>query len=48
VQGKQVGGAGSEKYKLRIHEETQRLDNDQTKLGKGTVKSFREIKDSVF
>lgn len=37
-----------ETYKLKIHEHTQKLDNETTKLGKGTVKSFKQIKDSQF
>ncbi|EME41189.1 hypothetical protein DOTSEDRAFT_73572 [Dothistroma septosporum NZE10] len=45
VQGKNVGG---EKYKLNIHEHTQRLDNDEAGRLKGTKKSFREIKESIF
>lgn len=45
VQGRNVGG---EKYKLNIHEHTQRLDNDTAGNLKGTRKSFKEIKDSVF
>lgn len=35
-------------YKARITEETQKFDNEQTKLGKGTVKSFKEIKNAQF
>ena len=45
VQGRNVGG---EKYKLNIHEHTQRLDNDVAGTLKGTRKSFKEIKDSIF
>ncbi|KAK4619474.1 Mitochondrial zinc maintenance protein 1, mitochondrial [Fulvia fulva] len=45
VQGRNVGG---EKYKLNIHEHTQRLDNDEAGRLKGTKKSFKEIKDSIF
>lgn len=45
VQGRNVGG---EKYKLNIHEHTQRLDNDVAGTLKGTKKSFKEIRDSVF
>ncbi|CAK3824525.1 Mitochondrial zinc maintenance 1, mitochondrial [Lecanosticta acicola] len=45
VQGKNVGG---DQYKLNIHEHTQRLDNDTAGQLKGTKKSFKEIKDSVF
>ncbi|KAK4493715.1 hypothetical protein PRZ48_014900 [Zasmidium cellare] len=45
VQGKNVGG---EKYKLNIHEHTQRLDNDTAGNLKGTKKSFKEIKNSQF
>lgn len=41
VQGKNVGG---EKYKLNIHEFTQRLDNDVAPSLKGTTKSFDQIK----
>jgi complex III assembly factor LYRM7 len=47
VQGKRRKGEG-EQYKLKIHEHTQKLDNDTTKLGKGTVKSFKEIKNATF
>ncbi|KAK3705382.1 Mitochondrial zinc maintenance protein 1, mitochondrial [Vermiconidia calcicola] len=45
VQGTKVG---EEQYKLNIHEHTQRLDNDVAGTLKGTKKSFKEIKDSVF
>ncbi|EGP89303.1 unnamed protein product [Zymoseptoria tritici ST99CH_1A5] len=45
VQGKNVGG---DKWKLNIHEHTQRLDNDTAGNLKGTRKSFKEIKESVF
>ena len=45
VQGKRKEGE-AETYKVRIHGETQKFDNEKTKLGKGTVKSFREIKDA--
>jgi len=45
VQGTNVGG---DKWKLNIHEHTQRLDNDTAGNLKGTRKSFKEIKDSVF
>lgn len=47
VQGTLQNGK-AETYKLNIHEHTQKLDNETTKLGKGTVKSFKEIKDSQF
>ncbi|KAI5360624.1 Putative complex 1 LYR protein [Septoria linicola] len=43
VQGKKVGDVG-EKYKLNIHEHTQRLDNDTAGKLKGTTKSFKEVK----
>lgn len=39
---------GGEKYKLNIHEHTQRLDNDTAGQLKGTKKSFKEIKNSQF
>ncbi|KAF2863726.1 hypothetical protein K470DRAFT_210200 [Piedraia hortae CBS 480.64] len=45
VQGK---NKGQDTYKLRIHEHTQRLDNDTAKQLKGTSKSFAEIKKSQF
>lgn len=45
VQGKNVGG---DKWKLNIHEHTQRLDNDTAGKLKGTQKSYKEIKDSMF
>ncbi|KAK5169632.1 Mitochondrial zinc maintenance protein 1, mitochondrial [Saxophila tyrrhenica] len=45
VQGRNVGG---EQYRLRIHEHTQKLNNEQAKLGKGTTKGFKEIKNSQF
>lgn len=43
VQGKKVGEVG-EKYRLNIHEHTQRLDNDTAGKLKGTTKSFKEVK----
>lgn len=43
VQGIKVGDVG-EKYKLNIHEHTQRLDNDTAGKLKGTTKSFKEVK----
>ncbi|KAM3421835.1 hypothetical protein BST61_g2212 [Cercospora zeina] len=43
VQGKRVGSVG-EKYKLNIHEYTQKLDNDTAGQLKGTTKSFKEVK----
>lgn len=45
VQGKHQGEG---KYKLNIHEHTQRLDNDTAGQLKGTTKSFKEVKDAVF
>ncbi|RMY88343.1 hypothetical protein D0861_04876 [Hortaea werneckii] len=45
VQGKNTGG---EKYKLNIHEHTQRLDNETAKQFKGKTKTFKEIKDASF
>ena len=36
------------RYKLNIHEHTQRLDNDTAGELKGTSKSFRQIKDERF
>lgn len=45
VQGKHQGDG---KYKLNIHEHTQRLDNDTAGQLKGTTKSFKEVKDAVF
>ncbi|PPJ56801.1 hypothetical protein CBER1_05949 [Cercospora berteroae] len=45
VQGKRVGDVG-EKYKLNIHEHTQRLDNDTAGQLKGTTKSFKEVKNA--
>ena len=45
MQGKNVGG---DKYKLNIHEHTQRLDNDTAGQLKGTSKSWREVKDAQF
>lgn len=39
---------GGKKYKLNIHEHTQRLDNDTAGNLKGTKKSFKEIKNSQF
>lgn len=47
VQGRQVGEQG-ERYKLRMHEHTQRLDNETAGTLKGTTKSFREIKGERF
>lgn len=46
VQGKMQGEDG--RYKLNIHEHTQRLDNDTAGHLKGTTKSWREVKDAVF
>ncbi len=47
--GERVGAEeGDGTYRLKIHEHTQKLDNDTTKLGKGTVKSFKEIKEAQF
>lgn len=45
VQGKQQEDG---RYKLNIHEHTQRLDNDTAGQLKGTTKSFKEVKDAVF
>ena len=45
VQGRHEGEG---KYKLKIHEHTQRLDNDSAGRLRGTRKSFREVKDGVF
>jgi complex III assembly factor LYRM7 len=45
VQGRHEGEG---KYKLNIHEHTQRLDNDTAGQLKGTTKSWREVKDAVF
>lgn len=48
VQGKQDKAKGEEHYKLRIHEHTQRLDNDTAGNLKGTKKSFKDIKNAQF
>lgn len=45
VQGRNVG---DDRYKLNIHEHTQRLDNETAKELKGTTKSFKEIKNAQF
>lgn len=47
VQGKHKGG-DDQHYKLNIHEHTERGDNATAKKMQGSVKSFKEIKDSVF
>ena len=47
VQGKRVGKEG-EKYKLRMHEHTQRMDNETASELKGTTKSFKQIKGERF
>ncbi|KXT05530.1 hypothetical protein AC578_3712 [Pseudocercospora eumusae] len=41
VQGKNLG---NEKYKLNIHEFTQRLDNEAATTLKGTRKSWKDVK----
>jgi complex III assembly factor LYRM7 len=45
VQGKNMGG---DKYKLNIHEHSERGDNATAKTMQGSVKSFKDIKNSVF
>lgn len=47
VQGKHDGKEG-ERYKLNIHEHTERGDNATAKKMQGSVKSFKEIKNSMF
>ena len=47
VQGKRVGNEG-ERYKLRMHEHTQRMDNETAGELKGTTKSFKDIKGERF
>lgn len=46
VQGRKKVGEVGEKYKLNIHEHTQRLDNDTAGQLKGTTKSFKEVKNA--
>lgn len=41
VQGKNIGG---EKYKLNIHEHTEKGDNATTKKMESRVKSFKDMK----
>ena len=36
------------RYKLRMHEHTQKMDNKETTQLKGTTKTFKEIKNSRF
>ena len=45
VQGQHMG---EEKYKLNMHEHTQRLDNDTAGNLKGTTKTFKDIKSQTF
>lgn len=45
VQGMNMGG---DKYKLNIHEHTERGDNETAKNLKGSTKSFKEIKNAQF
>lgn len=47
MQGKRVGSEG-QRYKLKIHEHTQRLDNETAGELKGTTKSFKQIKGERF
>lgn len=47
VQGKRVGNEG-QRYKLRMHEHTQRMDNETAGELKGTSKSFKQIKNERF
>jgi complex III assembly factor LYRM7 len=47
VQGKHKGG-DNEHYKLNIHEHTERGDNATAKKMQGSVKSFKDIKNSMF
>lgn len=39
---------GDDVYKLRIHDQTQKMDNGTATTMKGTVKSFKEIKRAAF
>jgi complex III assembly factor LYRM7 len=48
VQGRKVGGEDEERYKLNIHEHTQRLDNETATKLKGTTKTLKEIKNAQF
>lgn len=48
VQGTHKGGEDEQHYKLNIHEHTERGDNATAKKMQGSVKSFKEIKDSMF
>ncbi|GAB7363106.1 hypothetical protein MBLNU230_g3397t1 [Neophaeotheca triangularis] len=45
VQGKRIGDEG-ERYKLNIHEHTERGDNETATTLKGTRKSWKEVKNS--
>lgn len=45
VQGKRIGEEG-ERYKLNIHEHTERGDNETATALKGTRKSWKEVKAS--
>ena len=45
VQGRHVG---EDKYQLKMHEHTQRLDNETAGALKGTTKSFKDVKSSTF
>jgi len=45
VQGQKVGGGGpGEKYQLRIHEETERGDNESIKMSKEEMGSLAGLK----
>jgi complex III assembly factor LYRM7 len=39
---------GNDKYKLNIHEYSERGDNATAKAMQGSVKSFKDIKNSQF